>query len=65
MNIMTFKQWRKTKQPGIGEVEDTIIEEGYAWYLQSHLGRLPTEAEMRTIGQISIMLNDPLPKHLI
>ncbi len=53
--MKTFKQWLDSHFSEIPDIEGELIEDGYAWYLEQKLGRVPTIAEMKSIGKINLL----------
>ena len=58
--LMTLAEWMADRfaPDGSDFISGWLVEDGYAWYLEQHLGRTPTITEMRSIGQISVMMDD-------
>lgn len=59
MAIMTLKQWLDQFDVSLC-IHGRQGEDGYAWYLQQQLGRIPTIDEVKRIGQITRLTTDPI-----
>ena len=57
--VLTFLNWLKTFHESV-QPFGRLAEDGYAWYLESILGRIPTIAEIKKLGKINRLTTDPL-----